>query len=177
MQLRDDLFQWSHSVTHSLPCFYSPSLNVLSKLFLLLSNLYYVSPVAFNLSGRYLPGILVCECKIDVLLKKMTINSLMYIKSQFKEKHLNPQKVHICHKWSSLTFNDEHIFFSKKQNIIHFMSNGWPTFDNHRVQQFFKRYQIKVSNILSFHIWPMCFPNGCLDVFFFIFLFLFWWTL
>lgn len=65
-----DLFQLSDGVTHLLPRFHSPSLGFLPRLSLLLSNLYYVSPVAFNLSGRYLPGTLVCECKIDVLLKK-----------------------------------------------------------------------------------------------------------
>lgn len=95
MQQGDDLFQLSHGVTHSLPCFYSHSLDFLSKLSLLLSNVYYISPVAFNLSGHYLPGILVCECKIHVLLKKMTINCFAYIKSQFKEKHMHPQKVRI----------------------------------------------------------------------------------
>lgn len=70
MQLGHDLFELSHGVTHSLPCFYSLSLDFLSKLSLLLSNVYYVSLVVFNLSGHYLPGILVCECKIDVLLEK-----------------------------------------------------------------------------------------------------------
>lgn len=70
MQPGHDLFQLSHGVTRLLPCFHSPSLGFLPRLSLLLSNLYYVSPVAFNLSGHYLPGTLVCECKVDVLLKE-----------------------------------------------------------------------------------------------------------
>lgn len=41
------------------------------------------------------------------------------------------------------------------------MSNGWPAFVSHWVQEFFKRCEIKVSNILSSHTWPICFLNSC----------------
>lgn len=98
--------------------------------------------------------------------KKIPINSLAYIKSQFKEKHMDPQKVHICHSRSGLNFSNECNLLRSK-NIIYFMSNRWPTFDSHRVQEFFKRYEIKVSNILCSHIWPVCFPNSCSDLFIF----------
>lgn len=96
VQTEDDLFQLSHHVTHSLPCFYSPFLDFLPRLSLFLSNFYCVSPVAFNSSGHHLLGILVCECKM-FCWKKIIPNSFACIKSHFKEKHMNPQKVHIRH--------------------------------------------------------------------------------
>lgn len=132
MQLGNDLFQGSHGVTYSLLCFYSPSLNVLSNPSLLLSNLYCASPVAFNQYGHYLPGILVSECKIDALLKMMTLSSFIYTKSQFKENTYESQKgAYISHISISLTFNNEHNLLKKKHNIIYFMSNRCPTLDSY----------------------------------------------
>lgn len=57
---------WCHTLT-TLLLF---SLGFLPRHSLLLSNLYHVSPVVFNLGGHYLPGILVCDSKLDVWLKK-----------------------------------------------------------------------------------------------------------
>lgn len=57
---------WCHKLT-TLLLFSS---DFLPRHSLLLSNLYCVSPVAFNLSGHYLPDIFVCDSKIDVRLKK-----------------------------------------------------------------------------------------------------------
>lgn len=63
---------WCHMLT-TLLLF---SLDFLPRHSLLLSNLYYVSPVVFNWSGHYLPGVLVCDSKIDVWLKKIITNGL-----------------------------------------------------------------------------------------------------
>lgn len=55
----------------------------------------------------------------------------------------------------------------RNQNIIYFMSHRWPTFNSHWVQKFFKRYQIRVSNALSFHSQPVWFSNSCSVLVFF----------
>lgn len=51
--------------------------------------------------------------------------------------------------------------FLRNQNIIYFMSSRCPTLDSHWIQEFFKKYQIRVSNALSFHSWPVWFSNSC----------------
>lgn len=55
----------------------------------------------------------------------------------------------------------------RNQNIIYFMSNRWPTFDSHGVQEFFKSYQIGMSNVPSFHSWSVRFSNSCSVLVFF----------